>query len=257
MTKVAGTKVDFAEVVRPPAEAYRRIVPVGYQELTLHLEGTSALLMSSGDADRDSELYRAYATLGKARKRSVEQEAQLRRMEWALRLYLDAEIGPYIPSANIHELLQSAASEWRLGEAVKRSLVVEQYRIPLEYDGPRKIEELWDAGFRDLRMVKNAGSSRGRVVRCRPKFENWSLTCQIAFDPEDHIDAEAVERIVERSQKYGLGDYRPQFGSFRATLGPLQDHAGSVKADGLKPIDSLDEQGHRARRERIKPSGKE
>lgn len=238
----------------PPAEGFRRVVPRGYQQIELNLQGTSALLMSSGEADRDSDLYKAYVALGQTRKKSLEQEAQLRKMEWTLRLYMDDAVGPYIPSANVHELLRSAATKWKMGEEIKRSLVVEEYRIPLQYDGPRTAEELWEGGFRDSRMVANGGMSRGRVVRCRPRFEDWSIACVLAYDPED-IDADLLEMVVERSQKYGLGDYRPQFGSFDASLVEFVDLSGKIATgDGTKVVNRHDLRGHKAQAERIKKS---
>lgn len=240
---------------QPTESTFRRVVPRGYQQVGLVLEGTSALLMSSGAADRDSEEFKAYTALGQVRGKSLEQESQLRQLEWALRLYMDEELGPFIPSANVHELLRSAATKWKKGEDIKRSMIVEEYRIPLLYDGPRDVDGLWEAGFRDSRMVANGGMSRGRVVRCRPKFEAWSLACTLAFDPED-IDLDQLHLIVERSQKYGLGDYRPQFGSFSATMVDFVDLTKAVEVgNGHKATDLEELRGHVAQLARIRGEG--
>jgi hypothetical protein len=109
----------------------RRVVPVGYADATIHLEGTSPLLMNSGEVDRDSELFRAYYLLGQKKRKSLEDEARLREMEWELRIYLDPELGPYVPGKNVKEMVRSAATKWRRGEDIKRSLIVVPYRIPL------------------------------------------------------------------------------------------------------------------------------
>jgi len=229
----------------------RRIVPVGYATATLHLKGTSPLLMSNGEVDRDSELYRAYYLLGQKRRKSLDDEARLRELEWQLRIYLDPGIGPYIPSKNVKELLRSAATKWRKGEEIKRSLVVCEYRIPLLYDGPRDQKSLWDEGYRYTAMVSNAGAGSGRVPRTRPKFEQWNLEAEIAYDPED-LDGDFLDLVVERSQKYGLGDYRPEFGSFLAQLTNSRNHKPPAEGDAKKGRNRTEEDAHDNHRRSIK-----
>jgi len=232
---------------------FRRVVPAGYQKATLSLTGLAPLLMNSGEADRDSDTYRTYFNLGKVRGKTLEQEAQLRRLEWSLALYLDAELGPFIPSQNLHEMLRQAATKWKKGADIGRSLVVMEYRIPLVYDGPRTEEALWDGGFRDHRMVANGGIGRGRVVRCRPKFEAWSLEATLAFDPED-LDFDLLQMVVDRTEKYGLGDYRTGgFGAFAAVLSDAEEHNGAVNTNGAgtKAKHPSEQAAHGARVKRI------
>lgn len=229
----------------------RRVVPPGYTTTTLSLVGTSPLLMSSGEADRDSELFRAYYLLGQKKKKSLDDEARLRELEWELRIYLDAEIGPYIPGKNVKELLRVAATKWRRGEDIKRSLIVVPYRIPLEYDGPRDQAGLWAAGYRYTALVANSGFNAGRVLRCRPMFKEWALTVELAFDPED-IDPDFLSVVVDRSQKYGLGDYRPEFGSFIATVGdPMISKRPARAGLAAKSRNGHEEQAHEAFKARI------
>lgn len=206
--------------------------------------------MSSGETDRDSELYRAYYLLGQKKRKSLDDEARLREMEWQLRLYLDPEIGPFIPGKNVKEMLRSAATKWRRGEDIKRSLIVVPFRIPLKYKGPRDQEGLWAAGFRYSAMVANSGFNAGRVVRCRPMFDKWSLETELAFDPED-IDADFLRLTVERSQKLGLGDYRPEFGSFTATLTGDAVFKDSAKGSANKDRNGVHEAAHDAFKDRI------
>jgi hypothetical protein len=228
----------------------RRVVPEGYVRAMLYLEGTAPVLMKSGEADPDSELYRAYILLGKKKGKSLDDERRLREMEWQLGLYLDDELGPYWPGKNIHELLRESATKWRKGEEIKRSLIVVESRIPLQYEGPRTQQELWDAGFRYTAMVSNGGAGRGRVRRCRPCFPGWSLEAEVAFDPED-LDFDLLEMIVERSQKFGAGDYRPLFGSFRARIELLDVRKNGARGSATKPRDEQEEQAHTARKGRI------
>jgi hypothetical protein len=229
---------------------YRRVVPAGYTEATLTLTGTAPLLMNSGEVDRESDEYRAFAVLSKQRSKSLDDDARLREMEWALALYLDEELGPYVPGKNVHELLRAAATKWKRGEDVKRSLVVVQNRVPLQYDGPRDQATLWEKGYRYQAMVANAGFNRGRVVRCRPCFDQWIVEAELAFDPED-LDPDTLALIVERSQKYGLGDYRPTFGAFAAELTIGTKKKDGARVDGRKQRDRRTERAHTAQVKRV------
>lgn len=220
-----------------PRSWMRRIVPAGYQRATLVLTGTAPLLHNSAEYDRDSETYRAYHLLGHKRGKSLDDEQRLRELEWLLALYFDDEIGPFIPGKNVKEMLRAAATKWRKGAELVRSLVVVDYRIPLIYEGPRTPDELWEAGYRYVTMVANGGVSRGRVLRCRPMFENWSLVVELAYDPED-IDFDFLGLVVERAVKYGIGDGRTiGFGSFESALTIGELHKASTNGSALKERD--------------------
>lgn len=234
----------------PLTNWHHRVVPPGYADATLHLVGTAPLLMNSGEVDRDSELFRAYYLLGQKKRKSLEDEAKLRELEWELRLYLDADIGPYVPGKNVKEMLRSAATKWRRGEDIKRSLIVIPYRIPLLYDGPRDQPGLWEAGYRYTAMVSNAGIGSGRVLRCRPMFKDWSLDVPLAYDPEE-IDSDFLAMAVERTQKYGLGDYRPEFGSFKATIEGPAFHRNGRNGLATKSVDGTAADAHEAFKTRI------
>lgn len=232
---------------------YRRVIPVGYQVHRLTLVGLTPLLMSSGEADRESDTYLAYRELSRKRGKTLQDESRLRELEWYTRLYHDERIGCYIPGKNVKEMLRSAATKWRKGEDVKRSLIVPEYRIPLIYDGPREPADLWAEGFSYTAMVANAGAGSGRVERTRPCFESWSISTEIAFDPED-LDAHVVQQFVERSQKYGLGDYRPEFGAFEASLEFVREQSEPARASGTKRRDELAERANSVRARELVPA---
>lgn len=229
---------------------FRRVVPRGYATGTLQLTGTSALLMNSAEADQDSDLYRAYRLLGQKSGKTLDDEARLRELEWELRLYLDADIGPYLPGRMVKACLRAAAGKFKKGATVERSLITVLYRIPLTYDGPRDQGGLWTDGYRYTTMVKNAGFNGGRVMRCRPMFPEWALTAEIAFDPEE-IDPDTLGMIVERAQRYGLGDYRPEFGGFAAELSLGNVSRALRQPLGSKRRNGREEDAHEAFKGRI------
>jgi len=196
----------------------RRIIPVGWRVFTLRLDGDSPLLMNSSEYDRQGDTYRAFRQLGAKRGKSVEDELRLSELEFHLGLHYDEELGVFVPGLNVKELIRQAATKWRKGEEVRRSLIVPDYRIPLIYEGPREPAKLYAEGYYDVRMVANAGAGSGRVPRTRPMFTEWALEADLAIDPED-LDDHVVQDAVDRSIKYGFGDGRTiGFGAFRPTL---------------------------------------
>lgn len=216
----------------------RRIIPVGWQVFLLRLDGQSPLLMNSAEYDRAGDTYRAFRQLGGKRGKTLEDELRMSELEFHLALHYDEEIGPFVPGMNIKELLRSAATKWRKGEEVRRSLIVPEYRVPVLYDGPRDAAELFAAGFYDSRLVRNAGPSGGRVVRTRPMFEHWAVEAEVAIDPED-LDPDMLRSAVDRSTKYGFGDGRSiGFGAFTPTLTFVREQREPSNADAVKPRDA-------------------
>ena len=228
-----------------------RIIPPGYRVYDLRLEGVTPLLMNSSEFDRRSETYRAFKQIGAKRGKTIEDELRLAELEFHLGIYYDEKLGPFVPGANVHELLRSAATKFRRGADVSRSLIVPEYRIPLIYDGPKDAAKLYDEGFYDVRMVANAGAGSGRVPRCRPKFEEWAVECEIAFDPDD-LDDDMVASVVQRSIKYGFCDGRKiGFGAFMPTLTFNRVQRENAKADPVKRRNNADKKNVKEATKRI------
>jgi hypothetical protein len=192
--------------------------------------------MSSGEVDRLSNEYISFQQEARKKQKTAQDERHLLRLDWMFRLYYDSDMGPYIPGRAVKEMLKSAAGKYRKGAELGRSLVIPQHRVPLTYDGPRDQEGLWDAGFRYTALV-GVSNGRTRITRCRPCFDEWSLTCEIAIDTED-LDLSMVQTIVKRSEKFGLGDGRTiGFGSFVSSLKELRVQAADVSLNGHKAVD--------------------
>lgn len=194
----------------------QRIIPAAYREGTIRIEGVAPLLMHADTLlDIAHPLTREFKLLAGKSDKTTDDQMNLAKLEWMAGIYHDESHGPYIPGSNVKTALAEAATRWKKGATIRRSLVVLQHRLPLEYDGPRDLEELWDTGFRDVRGAVNSGRGRGRVSRCRPCFLEWALTADVAYDPTE-VGEDTVVAALEIAQMRGLGDYRPEFGTFRA-----------------------------------------
>jgi hypothetical protein len=59
---------------------------------------------------------------------------------------------------------------------------------------------------------------RSRIVRWRPRFNEWKLEFTIDIIDDENISASILKDILETAGKTkGIGDYRPRFGRFMVT----------------------------------------
>ena len=148
-------------------------------------------------------------------KKTDEGIEQLARLEWMGGLYFDETMGPYVPAENMAQCIARAATATRQGKSVKRALLLLD-DSPLGYDGPRNIEDLWVLPeFRDRRSVK-VGQSR--VSRTRPRFNRWSAEFDADLDVDFINYRDFVDIVAKGGRTEGLGDFRPRFGRFDATV---------------------------------------
>ncbi len=84
----------------------------------------------------------------------------------------------------------------------------------LNGDGPAKSFEV------DSRPV-TIPATKGRVMRHRPRFDQWSARFEMTID-DDLLSVEMAQKLLEEAgHSIGIGDFRPEkrgpFGTFRVT----------------------------------------
>lgn len=184
---------------------------------TITLEGTAPLLMHSARlSDPLDPATKALKEITSKRKKTDDDIAEQARREFIGGLYWDDEIGPYLPSDNIFRSLVDAAKKYRLGKKLTEGIVFETDVNPLAYNGPRTISGLWeDKNFVHRASVKVQTS---RVMRTRPMFRDWAADATAVYDP-NVIDLAEIKQIAETAGSLiGIGDWRPRFGRFVATI---------------------------------------
>ena len=122
-------------------------------------------------------------------------------------LYKDEKIGCYVPSTWIESALREAGKNFpkqksNYKNTIQSSVMVEEDKIPLNKD-------TWDEI--DMRPVV---IQRQRIVRSRPKFNNWELTFNVKFDDARITGDMLKDILVEAGSCKGIGDYRPKHGRF-------------------------------------------
>jgi hypothetical protein len=191
-------------------------------KFNLEIIGTTPLLMHSARLSNPLDPNaRAMKKISAKRNKSEEDYVALARLEFLGGMYHDADLGPYLPGANIFATLVEAGKKRKLGVKVKQALFVADEINPLVYEGSREPEELWaDANHRHEASVK-VGTAR--VIRTRPQFREWAASAVLVVDTQI-LDSDDLKQITDIAGNIiGLGDWRPIYGRFESTLTKMED----------------------------------
>ena len=174
------------------------------EQLNVQIRGTRPLLMHSPQSIGQGKENRS----GTRHDPIEEAEASL---------YRDANGKIIIPSLNLLSSMQKAAVEYKVPGKGKKTfktyilagLRIEPDNIPLMTDGGGEKGEGWNV---DLRPVV---IQRARILRARPKVDNWSLEFTVHI-LDSIIRPPDVRNFLDGAGRYsGLCDFRPLFGLYR------------------------------------------
>lgn len=181
------------------------------------ITGIAPLLMQSDRfVDPLNPATKAHKKLTSIRKKTDEDHIAIAKSEWMGALYYREDIGIYVPTINIRKSLIEGARLNKLGKHIERGIVFADEYAKLQYDGPKNPEKLWEN--RDFVDRRSVVVSRARLIRCRPRFKQWSLTTQIVHE-ESLINLEDLVMSAENAGALiGLGDYRPMFGRYEVKI---------------------------------------
>ncbi|MGD9604456.1 MAG: hypothetical protein AB7V59_21790 [Gammaproteobacteria bacterium] len=179
--------------------------------------GTTPLLMHNARLSNPlDEIAKAMKRVTSKRTKTEEDHEELARLEHLGGLYLDPDLGPYLPGQNFERCLVDAARITKSGKKIERGVFVETNVNPLAYTGPRDVDGLWkDENFRHSASVK-VGTNR--VTRTRPQFRQWAVEAEGQYDPAVINLDELAEIAGTAGRMIGLGDWRPRYGRFEALV---------------------------------------
>lgn len=148
------------------------------------------------------------------RKMTEADHLQRDRLEWEGSLYWSKEHGPVIPSDNIERCIQLGAQKSRLGKDVSAAVFCQEPEVPLQYKGPRELNQLMNDPRFMLRKAIVVGNHQ-RIMRIRPMFPTgWNITFSLEFDDTIISEKNLVKAMVDAGALIGLSDWRPKFGRF-------------------------------------------
>jgi len=125
-------------------------------------------------------------------------------------LYLDEAGRPCIPAANIKACIRDAGRNYRVrgrrstfAARIRAAITIQPAMVPIISAGGWKVD------------VRSVVVQRQRILRARPRFDDWSLEFEIINDDPTIIPMDMLKRILtDAGRYYGLGDFRPEFGLF-------------------------------------------
>jgi hypothetical protein len=126
-------------------------------------------------------------------------------------LYKDSEGKIVIPAVNVKACIREAGRNYRISG--RRTTFASMIRAGLDIRPSPYIPLIHNGWVVDIRPVV---VQRSRILRARPRFDEWSLEFQIINNDPTVIHKDTLKKIIEDAGKYyGLGDYRPEFGLFK------------------------------------------
>ena len=201
--------------------------------LEVQVQGTAGLLCSNvqySDPLGDYCKQKQYFTDKKGKAKTDGVHTATRILDWLFSGYwmeegtvevdeANNEVGfegfarPYMPGANFQRCLRNAATKWKLGKDVLRSVVVTN-NPELVFDGPKNAVDMFN--FRQPKLQLAAFTGRGVWVN-RLFLPDWSAKFDLTLDDEI-MGVDQVRRIANMAGKAeGLGTWRPRYGRFSVT----------------------------------------
>lgn len=187
-------------------------------KIRLTLTGTTPLLMHNPRmVDPEFVLNREIKSLTSKRKKTDEDLKQIERLEWYGGLYEDAGVIVQ-PTSKPRKCFINTARITKQGKFVERALSFAALNVPLLYDGPTSIDDVFALPQFHSRLSVGIGNKR--VMRVRPQFPQWSMTLTGLFVEDAGINYDAFQEVVELAGVVeGIGDNRVNgYGRFTAKL---------------------------------------
>ncbi len=130
-------------------------------------------------------------------------------------LYVSANPGLIIPAEVVEACINAGARKFKEGMTAKSGMAIMEHS-KLEFDGPQTPSEMWDDGrFTFQKMVV---VSRARILRTRPKIDDWAITTEINFEDTVCDLNQITQWIIKAGQIVGMCDWRPRYGRFNVEV---------------------------------------
>ncbi len=173
----------------------------GMKKINVEITGVAPLLQHRFATEEHGE------NTSKSKKKVYDPKVEAQRC-----LYKNANGDIYQPAEHIFQSMVKAAVDFKFEkkrtykDVVISGILVEPDEIPLIFNGSYEID------------ARGAVVQRSRIVRWRPRFNNWKLQFTIDILDDENISVPTLKEILERAgTTKGIGDYRPRFGRFMVT----------------------------------------
>jgi len=186
----------------------------GYTILHVEIEGDGSMIMHNGQTANPLNPYaKAIKQISGKRKKVDADYAAMAEIEWEAGLYLDDDKGVYLPGYVVEACIVGGAKKSKDGQTAKTCLFVDGDAEFFVDGSAVKLDGL--RGNPKYQLAAPVKVQTSRVMRTRPKFNNWSSKFKLHV-MKDVANAVAVKSWIENAGSLvGLCDWRPRYGRFR------------------------------------------
>lgn len=188
------------------------------ETMTLKVIGRIPLLMNNPSTINPlSPASKAIKELTGKRTKTDADQLEIMRLKYEAALYIDDK-GPYAPSTWLWKAGHAAAKKSKMGKMWEEAVTVREFRMPLEYNGPKTVDGLYGDGSTKFVNVVDGKIGTSRVTVVRPIFPDWSLQATLDIDDEVLNPRDALAIMKTAGIRCGLGTWRQQYGKFNIEL---------------------------------------
>jgi hypothetical protein len=165
--------------------------------------------------DAMNPLVRVHKQLTTKRRKTEADLEAIKKSEWTLGMYREDD-RPCVPVDWLLATIKEGARKNKLGKQAQSGIFPVCASFPLEYDGPKDLEGMWQSErFLDYRGIRNQAA---KVMRARPRFDRWSVSVRLDVSEPVISCEDVITALKIAGATIGIGDYRPRFGRFAVEL---------------------------------------
>lgn len=186
------------------------------ENIKFKIVGVGSLLMNNPQSVDPFNAYaKAKRVITSKRNKTEEELLELQRLDIESKLYINDEIGVYVPTSWVMAALaQTSFKKAKIAKKdIRSGVFVNDTKAKLFYRDSDKVKEKSDISgnpeFYNTMLLKQG---QVKIAKSTPIFNDWSFTGSLTFDPTV-IDRSTLLRILQHCCNYGgFGDFRPTFG---------------------------------------------
>jgi hypothetical protein len=191
------------------------------KRLQIKIAGVHDLLLANNQmADPTNKYKKMKDLITKKKNKTDADHEELSRLDFFGHMYIEEGIGPVIYAEMLEAVIREGSKSNKRGSGKQSqagSFVVSPF-YPLEYDGSKDMQELYDhptGRFRDIRLGRPPGAKSGATILiCRPRFPQWKITFEVEYNEEMLNEKDVLLAIETGGKIHGIGAYRPRYGRF-------------------------------------------
>jgi hypothetical protein len=187
------------------------------KNLKVTWKGTTPLIMHSCQCVNPLHpIARELKKYTSKKNKTEEDLIKISDLEWESGAYWKDGLGLYMPAENVEATIKNGAKANKKGKDIEKYVSVTDLYIPFFYgENLTKEELIANYDYRDTRIMT---VQRAKVLRTRPRFDQWSIIFNLMYD-DTKIDIDTIVNAMEYAGSYvGLCDSRPKYGKFTTVI---------------------------------------